>query len=59
MKISDNLALDYLSKCELKENVLRGRCQDANVSVNLAFDYQSMCILCTIKADRITVWKIS
>ena len=33
----------------LKENVLRGRCQDANVKVNLAFDYQSKCILSKFK----------
>ena len=44
MIISANLAFDYLRKCEFKENILRGRCQDANVSVNLAFDYQSKCM---------------
>ena len=40
-----NLAFDHVTKCEFKENVLRDRCQDANVSVNFAFDYQSKCIL--------------
>ena len=39
--LSASLALNYSSKCKFKENVLRGRCQDANVSVNVAFDYQS------------------
>ena len=54
-----NLAFDYVTKCEFKENVLRGRCQDANVSVNLAFDYQSKCIILikiqALKADRVTI----
>ena len=40
MLLSADLAFDYLSKCEFKENVLRGRCHDAKVSVHLAFDYQ-------------------
>ena len=31
VKISANLAFDYLSKCEIKENALRGRCQDSRV----------------------------
>ena len=44
MKISVNLAFDYLSKCEFNENVLRGRCQDANINFKMAFDYQSKCI---------------
>ena len=49
MKISDNLAFDYLSKYKFKENVLRGRFQDANVSVKLASDYQNKCILSKFK----------
>ena len=49
VKISDNLAFDYLSKCEFKENVLRGRCQDANVNVKLAFGDQSKCIPLKLK----------
>ena len=44
---------------EFKENVLRGRCQDANVSINLTFDYQSKCIILieiqALKADRVTI----
>ena len=60
MIISASLAFDYVTKCEFKENVLRGRCQDANVSAKLAFDYQSKCILSKLRAmktDRVTIWK--
>ena len=53
MIISANLAFDYLSKYKFRENVLRGRSQDANVSVKLAFDYQSKCMLS--KSDRVTI----
>ena len=41
MIISADLAFDNVTKWEFKENVLRGRCQDTDVSVNLAFGYQS------------------
>ena len=52
LKISGNLDFDYLSKYEFKENVLRGRCQDANVIVKLVFDYQSRCIQLKLKHRR-------
>ena len=52
MKIRTNLAFGYLSKCGFKENVLRGKCQDANVSINLVFDYQSKCMLLKFKHCR-------
>ena len=53
------VSFDYVTKCEFKENVSRGRCQDANVRVNLAFDCQSKCILLieiqALKANRVTI----
>ena len=40
-------------------SILRGRCQDTNVTVNLAFNYESKCILLieiqALKADRVTI----
>ena len=51
MILSANLAFDYLSKCEFKENVLSIRYQDANVSVNLAFAYQRKSILSNLGTE--------
>ena len=45
MNIRAKQAFNYHSKCHLKENVSRGRCQDAYIGVNLAFDHQSKCML--------------
>ena len=61
-KESVNMAFDYQSKCEFNDNVLRGKCQDANVSANLAFDYQGKYMLLKFKhvrTDLVTIWKIS
>ena len=60
MIISASLGFDYVTKYEFKDNVLRGRCQDANISVKLVFDYQSKWILSKLRAmktDRVTIWK--
>ena len=57
MVLSANLGFDYVTKCEFKENVLRVRCQDANVSFNLVLIIKQVhkIEIQALKADRATI----